>query len=185
MGVGACVVISYICSMFKVKSSGNNTEVFEVAFDKKNPARGTLNGHEFYLDLVSEKPGRYHVLKDHRSYTVELIAVDSVEKKISLNVNGNNYSFDLTDQFDELLKNLGMDNVNNSVAKELKAPMPGLVLDVLVKAGDSVKKGDAILVLEAMKMENNIKSVSDAVVKKVVVQKGNAVEKNQVMVLFE
>jgi acetyl/propionyl-CoA carboxylase alpha subunit len=171
--------------MFKVKSNGNNTEVFEVAFDKKNPARGTLNGSEFNWDLVTEKHSRYHVLKDNRSYTVELIDVDFIEKKISLNVNGNNYSFELTDKFDELLKNLGMDNVNNSVAKELKAPMPGLVLEVLVKTGDSVKKGDAILVLEAMKMENNIKSVSDAVVKKVVVQKGNAVEKNQVMVLFE
>ncbi len=171
--------------MFKVKSNGNNTEVFEVAFDKKNPTRGTLNGSEFNWDLVTEKHGRYHVLKDNRSYTVELIDVDFIEKKISLNVNGNNYSFELTDKFDELLKNLGMDNVNNSVAKELKAPMPGLVLEVLVKTGDSVKKGDAILVLEAMKMENNIKSVSDAVVKKVVVQKGNAVEKNQVMVLFE
>lgn len=171
--------------MFKVKSNGNNSEVFEIAFDKKNPASGTLNGSEFNWDLVTEKQGRYHVLKDNRSYTVELIDVDFIEKKISLNVNGNNYSFELTDKFDELLKNLGMDNVNNSVAKELKAPMPGLVLEVLVKTGDSVKKGDAILVLEAMKMENNIKSVSDAVVKKVVVQKGNAVEKNQVMVLFE
>lgn len=171
--------------MFKVKSNGNNSEVFEIAFDKKNPAGGTLNGNEFNWDLVTEKQGRYHVLKDNRSYTVELIDVDFIEKKISLNVNGNNYSFELTDKFDELLKNLGMDNVNNSVAKELKAPMPGLVLEVLVKTGDSVKKGDAILVLEAMKMENNIKSVSDAVVKKVVVQKGNAVEKNQVMVLFE
>lgn len=171
--------------MFKVKSNGNNSEVFEIAFDKKNPAGGTLNGSEFNWDLVTEKQGRYHVLKDNRSYTVELIDVDFIEKKISLNVNGNNYSFELTDKFDELLKNLGMDNVNNSVAKELKAPMPGLVLEVLVKTGDSVKKGDAILVLEAMKMENNIKSVSDAVVKKVVVQKGNAVEKNQVMVLFE
>lgn len=171
--------------MYKVKSTGTNTAVYEIGFDKKNPAGGTLNGDDFYWDLVSEKEGRFHVLKNNRSYTVEVVEVDLVEKKFSLNVNGNNYSLELSDKFDELLKNLGLDKINSGVAKELKAPMPGLVLDVLVKAGDAVKKGDAILVLEAMKMENNIKSVADAVVKKVTVQKGNAVEKNQVLVLFE
>ena len=91
----------------------------------------------------------------------------------------------MKDQFDELLKNLGLDKLVSGVAKDLKAPMPGLVLDVLVKPGDSVKKGDSILVLEAMKMENNIKAAADAVIKKIAVRKGNAVEKNQVLVLFE
>jgi biotin carboxyl carrier protein len=60
--------------------------------------------------------------------------------------------------------------------------MPGLVLNVLVSDGQSVAKGDAVLVLEAMKMENIIKAPADGVVKKVAVVKGDKVEKNQVMI---
>jgi biotin carboxyl carrier protein len=63
--------------------------------------------------------------------------------------------------------------------------MPGLVLDVRVKEGDEVKKGDPLLVLEAMKMENILKSPAHAKIKKINVNKGQAVEKNQVLVSFE
>ena len=62
--------------------------------------------------------------------------------------------------------------------------MPGLVLDIRVVEGDAVKKGDPILVLEAMKMENIIKSPTDGIVKKINVKKGVAVEKSQVLIHF-
>lgn len=171
--------------MYKVKSlSGAPTE-FEVSLDSGKPGTGKLNGKDFNWDISLEKEGRFHVLKDNKSYSIEVIHMDVPEKKLSLKVNGNTYQFELKDKYDELLKNLGMDKLSANTIRELKAPMPGLVLDVLVKAGDAVKKGDAVLVLEAMKMENNIKAAGDAVIKKVAVQKGNAVEKNQVLVLFE
>jgi biotin carboxyl carrier protein len=63
--------------------------------------------------------------------------------------------------------------------------MPGMVLNVLVKEGDIVEKDTPILILEAMKMENVIKSAASAVVKKVRAVKGVAVEKNAVLVEFE
>jgi biotin carboxyl carrier protein len=171
--------------MYKVKALNGTASEFEISFDAQDKNSGIINGKAFQWDLVAEKPGRFHVLKDNKSYTIEVVYADSAEKKCSLKVNGNSYSFELKDKYDELLKNLGLDKLVSGVAKELKAPMPGLVLDVLVKAGDAVKKGDSILVLEAMKMENNIKAVADAVIKKIAIQKGNAVEKNQVLVLFE
>jgi biotin carboxyl carrier protein len=62
--------------------------------------------------------------------------------------------------------------------------MPGLVLKVLVKDGDVIKKGDNILVLEAMKMENSIKAPADATIKSVKIIAGDKVEKNQVMILL-
>ena len=68
---------------------------------------------------------------------------------------------------------------------DLKAPMPGLVLDILVKEGDKINKGDTLIVLEAMKMENALKAIADATVKKVSVKKGNTVDKNQVLVQLE
>ena len=55
------------------------------------------------------------------------------------------------------------------------SPLPGIVLDIKVKVGDTVKKGDPIIVLEAMKMENNIPALNDGIVSKVSVEKGAAV----------
>ena len=62
--------------------------------------------------------------------------------------------------------------------------MPGMVLNILVAEGQQVKKGDSLLVLEAMKMENVLKSPTDGVIKKVVATKGTAVEKNQLLIQF-
>lgn len=92
---------------------------------------------------------------------------------------------ELKDKYDELLQQLGMDKMLSAKVNDLKAPMPGLVLDVLVKEGQQIKKGENLLVLEAMKMENNLKAVSDAVVKKVKVGKGARVEKNEILIELE
>jgi ribonuclease HI len=79
---------------------------------------------------------------------------------------------------------LGLDKRAGMVSPELKAPMPGLVLNVLVKVGDAVRKNDPVLVLEAMKMENVIKAPGDAVVAQVHAVQGKAVEKGQLLLLF-
>ena len=75
-----------------------------------------------------------------------------------------------------------MDKSNNNKIKEIKAPMPGLVLDILVKEGTEIKKGDPVLILEAMKMENILKSPEDGSIKKIKVRKGKVVEKNDMLV---
>ncbi|MCR4878024.1 MAG: acetyl-CoA carboxylase biotin carboxyl carrier protein subunit, partial [Bacteroidales bacterium] len=67
----------------------------------------------------------------------------------------------------------------------LASPLPGTVLDVFVKAGDAVKVGQRLLLLEAMKMENNIDADRDGVIKEVKVNKSDAVMEGQVLVVFE
>jgi glutaconyl-CoA/methylmalonyl-CoA decarboxylase subunit gamma len=69
--------------------------------------------------------------------------------------------------------------------KEIIAPLPGLIVDVLVKEGSKVKVGDRILVLEAMKMENAIVAVSDSIIEKIHVKKGDLVNGNQLMVTLQ
>jgi biotin carboxyl carrier protein len=108
--------------------------------------------------------------------------MNAEEKIAELRVNNNNYTVHLKDQYDELLHRLGMDKLASNKVNDLKAPMPGLVLAINVSEGQSVKKGDVLITLEAMKMENTLKAVADAVVKKVIVKKGTAVEKNEVLI---
>ena len=90
----------------------------------------------------------------------------------------------MKDQYDNLLQRLGLDNINSIKLTDLKAPMPGMVLKIMVASGQEVKKGDSLLVLEAMKMENIIKSPADLTIKSVQVKITDKVEKGQVMIKF-
>ena len=173
--------------MLKVKvnlPTGQAGNKEEHSIELESESTGTIDGKAFAWDVIEVKNGSFHVIKDNRSYNVEVIKVDAVEKSFLVSVNGNKYQLNVKDKFDELLKSLGFDDLNVKKVNEIKAPMPGLVLDIRVSEGDSVKKGDAILVLEAMKMENIIKSPTDGIIKKINIKKGIAVEKNQVLINF-
>lgn len=141
-----------------------------------------VNGKAMEADVKELAPGRWHVLVGTRSYNVEMTeGRDGREMK----VNGRVYPFDVQDPMTELLRSLGMSANGTAKLGLVKAPMPGLVLRIEAEAGQPVKKGDALLVLEAMKMENVIKSPGDGTVKSIEVEKGRAVEKGQILVRFQ
>ncbi|MBX2843185.1 MAG: biotin/lipoyl-binding protein [Flammeovirgaceae bacterium] len=144
-----------------------------------------IDGALFPADVQKIGKNRYHILKDNQSYNVEIISSDFKSKAFAIKVNGNIYELKAKNQLDLLLEKLGMNNGAEQKVNEIKAPMPGLILDVLVKPGDTVAKGDKILILEAMKMENMLKSPGDGVLKSIEVKVGQNVEKNQVLVKFE
>ena len=83
---------------------------------------------------------------------------------------------------DLLVEHFGFSSKASKKANEIKAPMPGMVLSVMVTEGQNVLKGESVLILEAMKMENVIKAPADCIVKTVKIKQGNAVEKNQVII---
>lgn len=72
--------------------------------------------------------------------------------------------------------------VTSGEDEPVKAPMQGTILDVKVKAGDAVKAGDNLLILEAMKLENEIKAPKDGTIKEVLVKKGDSVNSGDVLV---
>jgi biotin carboxyl carrier protein len=167
-------------NIFKVTVNGTKEHEIEL----ENGSSGTLDREKFKFDTILVKSGSFHVLKDNRSYNIEVVKSDPENKSFVLQVNGNIFRLQVKDKYDELLKSLGLDSLNNKKINELKAPMPGLVLDIVVTEGVAVKKGDPLLVLEAMKMENILKSPADLIIKKIAVKKGVAVEKNQVLIFF-
>lgn len=143
-----------------------------------------MNNQDVDLDVLKLSGASSHVIHQNKSYNVEVVDFDREEKLASVKVNGNVYQVQVTAALDLLLKQLGMDSLNANKIAQIKAPMPGLVLSILVKAGDEVKKGDSLVVLEAMKMENIIKSPADVVVKKIEVKQGDKIEKNTVLIQF-
>lgn len=163
----------------KVKVSGRE---FDISFSNDERSAGLLNDNSFDWDISQVSERVFHIIKDSRSYSVELL--DSVDGTSRIKVNGTIYQAETIDKFDELLKSLGMEKGAGSKVNELKAPMPGLVLEVSVEVGSELKKGDRVMVLEAMKMENVIKAPADVTVSSIDVKKGETVEKNQVMVRF-
>ena len=167
-----------------LKITVNNKHKHEVEFSDEGKTKGKLNGKNFEWDVIEIKKGSFHIIKDHKSYTAEAVKADYTTKTFVIKINGNKYNITAKDKYDELLHKLGMDNGASQKINEMKAPMPGLVLEIRVSEGSAVKKGDAIIVLEAMKMENSLKSPADGIIKKVNVKKGAAVEKNQVLVTF-
>lgn len=170
--------------MSAIKVVGEHKKEFTIELDK-NANSGLLNGTEFNWDVIKVKKNTYHIIKDNESYNLEVLKINPTEKLFFVKVNGIKYKFNVKDKYDELLHSLGMDNLLSTKISDLKAPMPGLVLDVSVSSGQSVSKGDALLILEAMKMENVIKSPTDGVIKSISVNKGEIVEKNQLILNFE
>jgi biotin carboxyl carrier protein len=154
-------------------------KVNETEFSVENQK---LNEVPFEWDLLDYKDGTFHILKDNVSYKASLLKMDEDSKSMVLSVNGNEYSVSLKDKYDILLEKLGMNSMSSSKVNNIKAPMPGLVFDIKVTEGDTIKKGDTVLVLEAMKMENMLKSPGEGVVKTIKVKKGEAVEKNQILI---
>jgi acetyl/propionyl-CoA carboxylase alpha subunit len=126
----------------------------------------------------------FHILLDDKSYRAELVKADYTAKSFSIKVNGRVHIVEVKDRFDLLLEKMGMNATASGKVNNIKAPMPGLIIDLKVKAGDVVKTGDPLLILEAMKMENIIKCPGEAVVKSVKIKKGDSVEKNQVLIEF-
>ncbi len=165
--------------MYEIISGKDSFEI-KLASEKK----AELNGQIREIDIAGEN-GCFHVIQDHKGYLLEVISADYKVKLFTIKVNNNIYTLEVKDKFDFLLEKLGMENLSMPALNNLKSPMPGLVLSIEVTPGQMVKKGDSLLVLEAMKMENVLKAFSNGIVKKVLAESGKIVEKNQTLIEFQ
>ena len=144
-----------------------------------------LEGKPVSLDLSKLGSNRYHLLLNYKSYNLEVVSHNQSSGEITVKVNNNLIKVVVKTALDELLKKMGLNNNNVAHTTHVGAPMPGLILDVVVSEGDEVQKGDKLLVLEAMKMENIIKSPGSGKIKSIVVNKGDSVDSGQKLIHFE
>jgi biotin carboxyl carrier protein len=146
--------------------------------------RVTVDGraHSATLEVISGTPLR-QLLIDGRPLTLSVEAVG--RGRWALTPKGERWEVEVLDERTRHIRSLAGGGNQRRAAGVLRAPMPGLVVRVQAQPGESVAAGDPLVVLEAMKMENELKAGAPGMVKSVRVAPGEAVEKGQVLVEFE
>ncbi|MEX0944795.1 MAG: biotin/lipoyl-containing protein [Balneolaceae bacterium] len=141
--------------------------------------KATLDGREVSFQIESENNDRILLRLGTKLYNIANSMVDG--DQVTFSLNGKSVETSVKDEQQILLEKLGFSS--QSVASEgiVKAPMPGKILEILVREGDEIQSGEPLLVLEAMKMENELKSVISGVVSLLHVHEGDNVEKNQTL----
>jgi biotin carboxyl carrier protein len=136
-------------------------------------------------DVHQVSEDKFHLILDHKSQNVEVVKRDLRKKVYHIKINSNVYEVKISNTLDLLIKDMGLSLGTAKKENEVKAPMPGLILEINVEEGQAVKEGDALLVLEAMKMENTITATYDATIKSISVSKGQSVAKNELLIELE
>lgn len=156
-------------------------KVFDFDIDNENIF---YQGEKLAIDVRKYSGDRFNVLYKGKSFDLT-VTRESDDKKYSILVNGKKIDAIALDELDLLLDKLGIKDGKDQKIGDIVAPMPGLIIDIPLKTGDTVDKGDQLLVLEAMKMENTIKATAPGTVKEICVTKGEKVEKGQVLLKFD
>jgi biotin carboxyl carrier protein len=137
------------------------------------------------LDAIKISDSKYHILHHDTSYNSEIITSDFNSKSYQVKVNNNTFDIKIKNPLDLLIKDMGFSIGSAKHIDSIKAPMPGLILEISVTVGQAVKENDALLILEAMKMENILTSPRDGIIKSISVKKGNTVDKGTLLIEFE
>lgn len=136
------------------------------------------------LDVLETSDNEFHILQQNKSYEAQITKSDFSSKSYQVKVNNNNYNVNIYNELDLLINDMGFAIGTTKQVNSIKAPMPGLILEINVEIGQEVKENDPLLILEAMKMENSITSPRDGIIKSISANKGDAVEKNQLLIEF-
>ena len=144
-----------------------------------------INDKAVNFDVQFQPNGLVSLLYNNKSLTAIVENVDRKNKELSLRIDGQTHRIAITEAIDKLLMSMGMDMKAMQKAEPIKAPMPGMILKILVEPGQQINKGDGLLILEAMKMENVIKATASATVKSIKAVEKTAVEKGAILIELE
>lgn len=172
--------------MIDFKKSNMLTNRYKTNIEVNNIGTWLASDLEASEIRVLEEIGHHKkVMYNNKSYQVYVKSVDIQTKTALINVDGFDFKVNMKEPLDHLINDLGFLKASKHSVKEIKSPMPGLVVNIFVEEGQSVAEGEKLLSLEAMKMENILKSPGEGIIKSVKVSKGNSVDKNQILVVFE
>lgn len=154
---------------------------FSISLDRKGYEFLVVPANSESIDLVQLSDGIFHLLIDNRSF---LISLNKTTSGMIASVNGKEISVEIEDRLSQLQKEFGIHNPSQKTLGNVHAPIPGLVVRVNVSLGDKVEIGTPLLALEAMKMENEIKSPVKGEIKKINVSEGQSVSNESLLMVI-
>ena len=153
-------------------------EIFRVHLNSDG-SKAVVNNSDLEFEWMNQKNGRVLLRSGTKLYKIDNISVQG--RQVSFSLNGSFFETTVKDDQDLLLEKLGFDEQVDASIGTLAAPMPGKILEIMVKEGQSVDMGDPLLILEAMKMENELKAPADGIIDSLHVKQADSVEKNQIL----
>ncbi|MFY0688810.1 MAG: acetyl-CoA carboxylase biotin carboxyl carrier protein subunit [Cyclobacteriaceae bacterium] len=142
-----------------------------------------INGNKEDYSVIWRSDKKMILYRNQQAIEIELLGQKG--KTFEIKVGERIHQVEVKDHLDLILDQLGLNDMNKHVINEIVAPMPGSILKVFVQPGQKVVKGDHLIILEAMKMENIIKSPISGIIKSVSASEGANVEKNHSLIEFE
>lgn len=161
---------------------GNRVADVTLVSKEGNKVQLTIDGVPYDVDIVMAENGSCSILHDGQSYNAELIRKEG-GKSYTVNAHYQSYNIDIIDSQAKYLRM--RKGTEEKQQDKIISPMPGKVVKVLVKEGDSLQAGDIVVVIEAMKMQSNYKVNSECVVKEILVKEGDSVNSNQVIMTLD
>jgi biotin carboxyl carrier protein len=159
---------------------GDQNYTVEIEEIGKSVYRVGVDGNEFLVD--GKKTGRtnYSLIVDNRSFEIE---VDNTDDEYRVLVDGRNYRIHLVDE--RRMRVGAQSGMDLQGQQKVSVPMPGKVIAILVSEGDAVEKGQGLVIVEAMKMENEVRSPIAGTVKEIKATVGETVEGGAVLIVIE
>lgn len=136
------------------------------------------------MDILQTDPSKYHILKNNQPFNAEVVEKDFHHKIYKVKVKSEVYEVAISDELDQQISSMGFSVGSTKNISEILAPMPGLILEIKVKEGDTVAEDSPLLILEAMKMENVLTSPREGVIKNISVKVGETVDKKQLLISY-
>ncbi len=152
-----------------------------ISSDDFNIVKIDKNKINIKIDKISEYS--YKLKFENKVYIITTSRIN--DGKRSFLVNGNYFEGSIRTLLEDKVNEYSKTMSSGKSAKTIKSPMPGLVLKITKKVGEKVEAGESLLLLEAMKMENDLKAVTNGVIKEILVNVGSSVEKNETLIILD
>jgi biotin carboxyl carrier protein len=142
-----------------------------------------IDNKTFEIDLVEVSKGIYSLLHNGKSYNVEAIPTKGITK-YTVNTFFQSFDLEIIDAQTKYLRSRSQGAAADT-GNFIRVPMPGKVMEIFVNEGDTVTAGQTLVIVSAMKMESEYKAGRNGIVKKVMVQPGETVDSDQIMIILE
>ncbi|MEN8192014.1 MAG: biotin/lipoyl-containing protein [Bacteroidota bacterium] len=158
-----------------------NSESYEVEYISRN--RIILNGKEYQVELEPLEKNIYQIVLNNKRHK---IFIDEIESGVFHSItSGETFTVSIESDLERKAKKILNKNINQNSNKNIKAPMNGLIVKINKNVGDKVEKGESLIVLEAMKMENEIKSSTSGIIKTSICEVGKSVDREELLFIIE